>query len=399
MSLGLRRMVPIFLITFVSLVGFGLLIPLLPFIVERTGVGADIITIVLGLYSLAQFLAAPLWGRISDRWGRKPVLVFTTYGLAISYVIVAFAGDNLTLLVISRVVGGVMGANIGAAQAYMTDITTPANRAKGMGMLGAAFGLGFIFGPAIGGVLGGNDAETADFFLPSIVAAVITLVAALATQFFLKESLSIETRQKIAERPVVKFADKIRAAMSRGVLLTLIACAFLVVTAWAQFETIFALWADSKLDYGPRDIGLLLTFIGVIGVMVQGGAIGRLTKKFGERKLAIWAMFFMATGFVGLSYADDLTTTLMACALLSIGSGLFNPSMSSLVSHEAAETERGAVMGAFQSATALSRVVGPAFSGLVFETMFHTAQFIVAAALIVPSLALIWLVRTSPRET
>lgn len=379
-------MLAIFLITFVDLVGFGLLIPLLPFIVQRTGAGPEIITIVLGLYSLAQLVAAPLWGRLSDAWGRKPVLIVTSYGLAASYIIVAFAGDNLWLLILSRIVGGAMAGNIGAAQAYMADITTPATRAKGMGLLGAAFGLGFIFGPAIGGVLGGNDAASADFVLPSLTAAGITIAAALAAQFFLKESLSPEVRARLAAQPKLGFGDKLRMGLSRRSLILLTLCGFLSITAWAQFETIFALWADARLQYGPRDIGLLLTFIGVIGVIVQGGAIGRLTRMFGERKLVTAALLLLLVGYVALSFASGLPSTLAACAILSVGSGLFNPSISSLVSKEAEETERGAVMGAYQSATALSRIVGPAFSGVIFASLGAVAPFIVAAALLVPAL-------------
>jgi len=382
-------MLPIFLITFVDLVGFGLLIPLLPFIVQRTGVGPELITIVLGLYSLAQLVAAPLWGRLSDTWGRKPVLVITSYGLAASYIIVAFAGDSLFWLIISRVVGGVMAGNIGAAQAYMADITTPETRAKGMGLLGAAFGLGFIFGPAIGGVLGGNDAATANFFVPSMVAAAITIAAALGAQFFLKESLSPAIRDSLAKRPKLTLSEKINAALSRRTLILLTLCGFLTVTAWAQFETIFALWADAKLSYGPRDIGLILTFIGVIGAIVQGGAIGKLTKRYGERVLAGFGLILLCVGYVGLSFAYDLATTLFASAMLSIGSGLFSPSISSLVSQEAAENERGAVMGAYQSATSLSRILGPAFSGVVFASLGAVAPFIVAAALIVPAWVMI----------
>lgn len=382
-------MLPIFLITFVDLVGFGLLIPLLPFIVERTGAGPEVITIVLGLYSLAQFVAAPIWGRLSDNWGRKPVLILTSYGLALSYVIVAFSGDNLWLLILSRIVGGAMAGNIGAAQAYMADITTPATRAKGMGLLGAAFGLGFIFGPAIGGLLGGNDVATANFFLPSLVSAGITVAAALAAQVILKESLSPETRAKLAAQKKLSFREKIHIGLGRGTLIMLTLSGFLIVTAWAQFETIFALWADAKLSYGPRDIGLLLTFIGVIGVVVQGGAIGKLTKKFGERKLVLTALGLLLIGYVVLSFAFDLTTTLIACAILSVGSGLFNPSISSLVSQQAADTERGAVMGAYQSATSLSRIVGPSFSGVVFASLGAVAPFIVAAALVVPAMILL----------
>ncbi len=382
-------MLPIFLITFVDLVGFGLLIPLLPFIVERSGVGPEIITIVLGLYSLAQLVAAPLWGRLSDTWGRKPVLVITSYGLALSYIIVAFADDSLFWLVVSRVVGGIMAGNIGAAQAYMADITTPETRAKGMGLLGAAFGMGFIFGPAIGGVLGGNDAATANFLVPSLVAAAITIVGALGAQFGLKESLSPEIRDALARRPKLKLADKMRVALSRKTLILLTLSGFLAVTAWAQFETIFALWAHAKLEYGPRDIGLLLTFIGVIGAIVQGGAIGKLTKKFGERKLVFAALVFLLVGYIILSFAFDLATTLLASAILSVGSGLFNPTISSLVSQEADDTERGAVLGAYQSATALSRIVGPAFSGVVFASMGAVAPFLVAAALVIPAMMLL----------
>ncbi len=381
-------MIPIFLITFVSLVGFGLLIPLLPFIVQRTGVGPELITIILGLYSLAQLIAAPFWGWVSDRWGRKPVLVITSFGLAVSYIMVAY-WQSVEMLILSRVIGGIMAGNIGAAQAYMADVTTPETRAKGMGLLGAAFGMGFIFGPAIGGVLGGNDAATADFFVPSMVAAGITIAGALGAQFFLKESLSPELRAQLALRPKVKLGDKIRAGFSRTTLVLLMTCGFLVVTAWAQFETVFALWADVILSFGPRDVGLLLTFIGFIGAIIQGGAIGKLTKTYGERTLAIASLLFMVAGFGVLCFAADLLVSLMGCGLLAVGSGLFNPSVSSLVSQEAAETERGAVMGAYQSATSLSRIVGPTFSGFVFAKFGPVAPFVIAAALIVPAMVML----------
>jgi MFS family permease len=379
-------MAVLFLIVFVDLVGFGLLIPLLPFYVQRVGAGPELITNVLGLYSLAQFLAGPLWGRLSDRYGRKPILVITSVGLAVSYVMLAYA-DGLPLLILSRAFGGIMGANIGAAQAYISDITTPETRAKGMGMMGAAFGLGFIFGPAIGGVLGGSDVATANFFLPAMAAAAVTTVAAIGAVFFLKESLTPEMRAHAPRHAGAPLLARLKTTLGRTSLLLLTVAGFLSVTAWAQFETVFSLWANALFNYGPQQIGFILAFIGVVAVIVQGGAIGRLTRLFGERKLLIVSLVLLAIGYIVLSQANGLPQIIAACTILSVGSGLFNPSISSLVSKEAEPHERGAVLGTYQGATSLSRVVGPAFSGLVFAKLGTSAPFLVGVALVLPALA------------
>ena len=379
-------MAVLFLIVFVDLVGFGLLIPLLPFYVQRVGAGPELITNVLGLYSLAQFVAGPIWGRLSDRYGRRPILIVTSGGLAISYVFLAYA-DTLTALILARAFGGIMGGNIGAAQAYISDITTPETRAKGMGMIGAAFGLGFIFGPAIGGVLGGSDVATANFFAPAMAAAAVTAAATLGAILFLKESLTPEVRAKAGPKAAGSVIDRLRTTFSRRTLMLLTVAGFLSVTAWAQFETIFSLWANDKFSYGPQDIGFLLAFIGVLAVIVQGGSIGKLTKTFGERKLLIVSLVLLAVGYIVLSQATSLPEVLFACGVLAGGSGLFNPSISSLVSKEAQPHERGAVLGTYQGATALSRVIGPAFSGLVYARLGTSAPFLVGVALVVPALA------------
>jgi DHA1 family tetracycline resistance protein-like MFS transporter len=378
----------LFLIVFVDLVGFGLLIPLLPFYVQRTGVGPEVITLVLGLYSLAQFIAAPVWGKLSDVHGRKPILALTSFGLAASYVMLAYA-DTLTMLVVSRVFGGLMAGNIAAAQAYVTDVTTPATRAKGMGIIGAAFGLGFIFGPAIGGVLAGNDAATANYFLPAIIAAAVTFAAAMGTVLILKESLPADIRAAHALQPKLPLRQKLQTAFGRSALAMLVAAGFLTVTAWAQFETVFALWANAVFRYGPAQIGYVLTFMGVISVLIQGVGMGTLTRRFGERRLAIAAGVFLIAGYGALAATTGLIAMVTAAGALAIGSALMNPSMSSLVSQEAADHERGAVMGVYQSATALGRVVGPAFSGLIFAGIGAQAPFLVAAGLVAPALALI----------
>jgi len=380
-------MAVLFLVVFVDLIGFGLLIPLLPFYVQRTGADAELITLVLGLYSLGQFFAAPLWGRLSDTYGRKPILVITSLGLAISYLMLGYA-DSLPLLVASRVFGGLMAGNIGAAQAYVADITTPATRAKGMGLLGAAFGLGFIFGPALGGLLSGRDLAHANFFLPAIAAATITIVATIGAQIALKESLTPSARAGLTTRPRLPLRQRLKATFARAALIMLVATGFITVTGWAQFETVFALWANRILNYGPEDIGFILTFIGIVTVIIQGGAIGPLTRRFGERHLVVTALVLLAIGYMLMAHAAALPEMLVACAVLAAGFGLFSPSLPSLVSQEAEDHERGVILGTYQGLTSLSRAIGPAFSGLVFERLGTSAPFLVGVGLALPALLL-----------
>lgn len=380
----------LFLVVFVDLVGFGLLLPLLPFYVERTGAGPATITIILGLYSLAQFIAAPLWGRLSDTYGRKPILALTSIGLGLSYLLLAFA-DSLVLVAASRILGGLMAGNIATAQAYVADITAPDARARGMGILGAAFGLGFIAGPAIGGVLAGDDVAGADFTSPALAAMGLSFAAAAGVVLLLKESLPASARQTPAPRATL--GDKWRALGQRRALMLLAAAGFLVITAWAQFETVFALWVNALFAYGPREIGFILGFMGVVNVLVQGLLMGTLTRRFGEKRLALCAVVLFISGYAAVAAASGLASLLLACTLLALGSALFNPAVTSLVSREAGDNERGAVLGAYQSATALGRVAGPAFSGALFASGASLA-YIAAAALAAPAL---WLLTAAPK--
>lgn len=378
----------LFLVVFVDLVGFGIMVPLLPFYVERVGAGPELITIALGLYSLFQFIAAPVWGKLSDRYGRKPILAWSLSGLALSYIALGFS-DSLSMVIATRIFGGLMAGNIATAFAYVADVTTPETRAKGMGMVGAAFGLGFIFGPVIGGLLAGSDLETANFLRPALVAATLTTIALLGVIFTLPESLSKEVREQIRNQPKVLLRNRVRTALGRKTLVLIVAIGFVLTMAWALLETTLGLWASRVLGLGPQGIGLALTYVGVIGVIIQGGLIGGLTTKFGERILVVAAAGFLLGGYGFLAVANGWPLLIAGLTLLAIGNGLSNPSLSSLVSKEAEETERGSVLGVYQGAGSLARVVGPLYAGVVFAQFGPSAPFMIAAVCMIPALFMV----------
>lgn len=372
----------LFLIVFLDLVGFGLVIPLLPFYVQRVGEGPEVITAVLGLYSLAQFVAAPVWGRLSDTYGRKPILVATSFGYAGSFLLLA-AADTLPLLIAARAFGGLMAGNLAAAQAYVSDVTTPENRAKGMGLIGAAFGLGFVFGPAIGGILGGDDPTTANYVTPALAAAALTVIAAVGAMLFLKESLDPARRGATVARGYLRFD------LMTVPLAMLIASGFLVIGGWAQFETIFGLWANAVMDYGPRRVGFVMTFMAVVSAIIQAGLIGPLTRRVAEARIAGASLVILAGGYLLLAGADRLPLLLAAATLLAIGTALFTPTLSSLISKQAGAGDQGAVLGAYQSATALARFAGPAVAGSVYAGFSRSAPFVLAAILAIPAAGLL----------
>jgi len=378
----------LFLIVFIDLVGFGIMIPLLPFYVERVGAGPEIITLTMGLYSLFQFIFAPIWGGLSDRFGRCPVLSISLLGLSVSYLILAFA-DNLLLVMFSRIVGGVMAGNISAAFAYVADITSEKDRAKGMGLLGAAFGLGFIFGPVIGGLLAGSDLESANFVAPSLTASMLSFIAFLGVILVLPESLSEEIKKHNSTKKSQKFRDKIKTVLLKRAIFLLVSIGFTATMAWSMLETTLALWGNRLLDLGPRELGLLLTYVGIIGVILQGFLIGPITAKIGEIKVLFIAFIFLFIGFFVISFAGGWTLLILALTILSIGNGLANPSLSSLVSQESGEDDRGSVLGFYQGASSLARVIGPMYSGFAFANLGPSFPFMIATGWMAISLLIL----------
>jgi DHA1 family tetracycline resistance protein-like MFS transporter len=361
-------MLPLFLIVFIDLLGFGIIIPLLPFYAEHFHADPFTVGLLMATYSLAQLIAAPLWGSMSDRIGRRPVLLITLGGAAASYIWLGFV-DSLFALFAARAVGGAMAGNISAAFAYMADITTKEDRAKGMGLIGAAFGLGFIAGPAIGGLLAGADPATANYSLPAFAAAGLSLVSLLLAILILKESLSEEIRARIAARPPEKRFRRLIETLKIPKLGFLVALSFVATFVFAGMEATFAMWSERTYQWGPQQTGFLFAGVGIVSAVIQGGLIGRLARRFGEEKLIIQGAVALAIGMILIPFSENLWILALAMAILAYGFSTLSPSLNSLISLQVDEESQGTVMGVTRSATTLARVVGPGWAGLMFAQL------------------------------
>jgi len=368
-------MAVLFLIVFIDLVGFGVVIPLLPFYGLHFGAGPAEVTWMMACYSAAQFFSSPLLGRLSDRVGRRPVLLVSLAASVASYLWLGFA-DALWMLFAARLLAGAGAGNIAAAQAYITDVTTPETRAKGMGLIGAAFGLGFTIGPALGGLVAGSDPTAAALARPAFLAAGLSALACVIALMRLKESLPGASREAAARPSRWRVAKDVAA---RPVLRRLLLLLFLTVTAFAGMETTFALWANSAYGWGPREVGYNFLFVGLVLVAVQGGLIGRLSQRFGEARLVLAGAGMIALGLALLPVALTLWRLLLVNLLLALGMGLLNPSITSLISQQADIDERGGILGVSQSASSLSRILGPAAAGPLFALWGRDAPYYVGA--------------------
>ncbi len=374
----------LFLIVFTDLVGFGLVIPLLPFYATRFHATPQEVTILMAVFSLMSFLAAPFWGRLSDRVGRRPVLMASMAAAVLAYLWLGFA-DRLWMVYAARALAGACAGNIAAAQAYIADITTPEKRARGMGMIGAAFGLGFIVGPPLGGIVAGNDLATADLVTPGLIAAGLSLCAFLGVLFLLPESLSAA-----GVRPSRGRFAALRSALVRPVLSRLLAMFFLVILAFAGMESTFALWAMGQYDWGPAQVGYALAYVGLLSALMQGGMIGLLTRRFGEEQLMLGGLVLIALGLLVLPEARDLPLLVVALSALALGMGAMQPSLNSLISRCAGAEGQGEVMGVAQSVGSLSRVLGPIAAGALFSGFGRGSPFLWGAVLVAGALVIGW---------
>ena len=392
----------IFLTVFIDLVGFGIVVPLVPVYSRHLGASGFVIGVIIASFSAMQFLFAPIWGRLSDRIGRRPVLLVSTAGAAASYVLFALGSAQeahavaLWMLVISRVFAGICGGNITVAQAYVADITPPENRSKRMGLIGVAFGLGFIFGPIIGGVSLKHLGNTG----PGWIAAALCAANFLLAFFILNESRQ-PSSEHVAQRPHL---DQWLHTLGQPKIGLLIGTFFLATFCFSCFETTLPLMVSDNFHLDIRAderaasmVIYLYAYCGFISVLVQGGVIGRLVKKMGEPKLIALSLVLAAIGFAPLPFIKGMMPSswkvlmqpdglpwvwlLAVLAVLSVGTALTRPPLFGLLSNLTPAHEQGATIGIAQSAGSLARIVGPVFGATLFGKM-PALPYVICAAIL-----------------
>ena len=366
------RLGVIFLTVLIDLIGFGIIMPILPLYAQRFGAQGIGFGALVFIFSAMQFVATALLGRLSDRIGRRPILLTTMVFNAAGYVLFALA-PSYALLFVARVISGFASGNISAAQAYVADITPPAERARGMGTIGAAFGIGFVLGPMIGGL--------ADHYLghlaPGLIAAGLSLVNFVSASLILRESLAAEHRR---ERPLFDLGH-MSEALRRERLRPLMLVWFLAPFSFAGYTVALPLHATQALGWGAKELGWLFVVIGMIAAAVQGFLFGRLERHTGARALLIVGLFGMAASIAAVPYAASSLQLYTLTVPLAFANSLFAPAASGLVSIYADPTEQGTILGAAQAFAALGRSLGPLAAGWTYDGLGQMATFLVAGAI------------------
>ncbi|WP_101295152.1 MFS transporter [Halegenticoccus soli] len=420
-----RALLTVVAVVFIDLLGFGVVIPILPFYVRSFGVSDVYIGLLAASYSLAQFLFAPLFGRLSDRRGRRPVITLSLAGSAVAWIVFGFAAEvsaffgltaGLAALFLSRTLAGAMGGNLAAAQAYVADITPPERRAGALGLVGASFGLGFVFGPAIGGLFASEPVVAAadrlfpafvpatTFSLPSFAAAGLSLLSLGFAAAFL-----VEPERRHGPDARTTFVEGFAAALRDANLRGLVAAFFLASVAFSGIQVMFIPYAADVYGYDATQTAFLLTYVGVLGVINQGVLVGRLSRRYGEQRVAVAGAATLLVALAGLPFSPfvgrllpplssilaplpflsrELLALLVALALLSLGNGLLNVALSTLVSTAASADAQGSAFGVTQGAGSLGRTVGPPAMAALYVAAYWS-PFVSGAVLVVPIVAIL----------
>jgi MFS transporter, DHA1 family, tetracycline resistance protein len=401
----------VFLVVVIDLMGFGIVLPLLPFYAQEFQASAVTIGLLYSVYSFMQLIFSPIWGSLSDRIGRRPIMLLSTFGAVIAYIIFGLA-ETLFVLFFSRVVAGVMGGNISTAQAYIADVTSTADRAKGMGLIGAAFGIGFVVGPATATLLihdsfhnfvantGMTDfadwMRSNKYALPGFFAAFLSFCSFLMVWFRLEETVDTSKERTTAVRRPSVFSPVFWRRLSvqkgqnaRGLLIPLVIGFFLLSFGESSLYSSFPLFAESELSMTAADVGIQFFYIGIIVVIVQGFLIKPLTNRFTEEKLFMAGNIMMVAGLAMIPLATSMLSLALFLGLMALGKSLNTPTITSLISQEADEENVGAVMGTAQGLSGLGRMIGPTWGGALFAIYFGV-PFVATALLVAGTIWIGW---------
>lgn len=375
------RLLTIFFVVFVDMLGFSLILPLLPYYAESYGASAFLVGLLVASYAAAQLIGAPVLGRLSDRYGRRPILLFSVAGTFAGFLLLGFAdpiGQSLAgllspvlaksfiigILFFSRILDGLTGGNITVAQAYIADISDEQNRAKSMGIIGAAFGLGFIIGPATGGLL-----SRWGFNLPAFTAAAVSFTNLLLIYFLLPESLSGERRESAQARQKPPFTLKaLTDALKRPGIGPLLHIRFFYGLAFAMFQSVFALFAQA-IGFSSQTTGYILAYVGILSVITQVGLIGPLTRRFRENVLIITGVWLMSFALLAWSFTSSLIPLLLVMLPMALSGGVLNTVLQSAISKSVDREEVGGMLGISSSLEAFTRVIAPTVGGFLLEKL------------------------------
>lgn len=371
-----RPLLIIFLTVFVNLVGFGIIIPLLPFYAETFGASPMAIGLLFAVFSLCQLLAAPALGDLSDRYGRRPVLVFSLAGTVVSFVMMALA-HSLTMLFVARIIDGLSGGNISTARAYVADVTEPKDRARAYGLIGAAFGLGFIFGPALSGLL-----SKITYTAPIWAAAAITLVATAMAWLWLPETVH---RARAGTGNPFRYLPEL---LRRPIVSRVLIIDFVYWLAFAVFQTTFALFAARRFDFDAPRTGYFLAAYGLLGAVVQGAFIRPIVHKLGDKPTLMLGLSLGALGLIAAAFATSIASFSLSLVLVALGAGLGHPTVTSLVSRVGRGDEQGRVQGAASAVESLGRTVGPVWGNTSLQHYGEAMPYISAAGFLLITLLL-----------
>lgn len=373
-----RSITFIFITVFVDVLGYSMILPLLPFFVQQQGGNAALAGGLQSLYAFLQLFSGPVLGSLSDRYGRKPILVTCLFGTAVAYAIFGFA-DSIALLYLAVLLDGLTGNNLATSFTYVADVTTSEERSRGMGLVSAAFGLGLMAGPALGGLLSAYG-----LFVPAFAAAGIAFVNSLYGLFILPESLPAEKRSR--HRPSINFLVQLRGILGVQNIRLLLFSLFFLNLAFSGLQANFPLFSNARFQWDARQNGVFFTFVGAIAVFVQGFLFGRLQPKIGEGCLVFLGLGLMATGMAGVALAAHSWMLYPLVGIAALGSGISLPSLSGMISNRVPANEQGRLMGGTQALHSLTQILGPTMAGVSFDRIDVSAPYWIGSGLVLVAL-------------